>query len=77
MISQKMIHDNKFGKGVWMKLPENGTTRLSRSVKTGIDDKGGNIWHRETREVRNTELKTLMESYKNKGKESVLADLSD
>ena len=77
VISQKMIHDNKFGKGVWMKLPENGTTRLSRSVKTGIDDKGGNIWHRETREVRNTELKALMESYKNKGKESVLADLSD
>ena len=77
VISPKMIHDNKFGKGVWMKLPENGTTRLSRSVKTGIDDKGGNIWHRETREVRNTELKALMESYKNKGKESVLADLSD
>ncbi len=77
VISPKMIHDNKFGKGVWMKLPENGTTRLSRSVKTGIDDKGGNIWHRETREVSNTELKALMESYKTKSKGSVLADLSD
>ena len=44
VISPKMIHDNKFGKGVWMKLPENGTTRLSRSVKTGVDDRGGNIW---------------------------------
>lgn len=36
VISPKMIHDNKFGKGIWMKLPEDGTTRLSRSVKTGI-----------------------------------------
>ena len=77
VISLKMIHDNKFGKGVWMKLLENGTTRLSRSVKTGIDDKGGNIWHRETREVSNTELKALLESYKTKDKGSVLADLSD
>ena len=40
VISPKMIHDNKFGKGVWMKLPEDGTTRLSRSVKTGM--KSGN-----------------------------------
>ena len=34
----------KFGKGVWMKLPEDGTTRLSRSVKNGIDDAGLGIW---------------------------------
>ena len=27
VISPKMIHDNKFGKGVWMKLPEDGTTK--------------------------------------------------
>ena len=77
VISPKMIHDNKFGKGVWMKLPENETTRLSRSVRSGVDDNGKTIWHRETREVSNTELKALLESYKTKDKGSVLADLSD
>ena len=30
----------KFGKGAWIKLPEDGTTRLSRSVKNGIDGGG-------------------------------------
>ena len=77
VISPKMIHDNKFGKGVWMKLPENETTRLSRSVRTGVDDSGKTIWNRETREVTNTELKALMESYKEKSRGSVLSELSE
>lgn len=77
MIPPKMIHDNKFGKGVWMKLPEDGTTRLSRSMRSGEDDSGKTIWRRETREVTNTELKALMESYKEKSRGSVLSDLSD
>ncbi len=77
VISPKMIHDNQFGKGVWMKLPEDGTTRLSRSVRTGIDEAGKTTWGRETREVSNTELKALMESYKDKSRGSVLSDLSD
>ena len=76
VISPKMIHDNQFGKGVWMKLPEDGTTRLSRSVKTGMDETGRSTWDRETREVTNTELKALMESYKDKSRGSVLSDLS-
>lgn len=44
VISPKMVHDNKFGKGVWMKLPEDGTTRLSRPVKDGVDESGKSIW---------------------------------
>ncbi len=77
VISPKMIHDNKFGKGVWMKLPEDSTTRLSRSVRDGVDAAGKNIWRRETREVTNAELKALMEAYKEKSRGSVLSDLSD
>ena len=77
MISPKMIHDNQFGQGVWMKLSEDGTTRLSRSVKTGMDETGRSTWGRETREVSNTELKALMESYKDKSRSSVLSGLSD
>ena len=77
VISPKMIHDNQFGKGVWMKLPEDGKTRLSRSVRTGVDEAGKATWGRETREVTNTELKSLMEAYKEKSRDSVLSDLSD
>ena len=35
VISPKMIHDNKFGKGVWMKRPEDGTTKVSKPVILG------------------------------------------
>lgn len=76
VISPKMIHENKFGKGVWMKLPEDGSVRLSRPVKNGTDDKGKTIWSHETREVSNVELKAILEAYKEKGKDSVLSDLS-
>ena len=76
VISPKMIHDNQFGKGVWMKLPEDGTTRLSRMTKAGMDEAGKPVWNRETRTVSNSELKTLMESYKDKTRSSVLSDLS-
>lgn len=77
VISPKMIHDNQFGKGVWMKLPEDGTTRISRSVRTGIDEAGKPAWGREIREVTNVELKALMEFYKDKSRGSVISDLSD
>ena len=64
VISPKMIHDNKFGKGVWMKLPEDGTTRVSKPfiVATGPD--GQRRWDRNVRDVPNTELKAMMEAYK-------------
>lgn len=75
IISPKMIHDNQFGKGVWMKLPEDGTTKVSRSVREGQDENGKNIWKRESREVSNVELKSMMEAYKEKNKDSVLSDL--
>ena len=63
------IHDNQYGKGVWMKLPEDGTTRLVRSVITGYDDKGRNIWERQERTVTNKELKSLVEFYKERNRE--------
>ncbi len=75
IISPKMIHDNQFGKGVWMKLPEDGTTKVSRSVRDGQDENGKNIWKRESREVSNIELKSMLEAYKEKKRDSVLSDL--
>lgn len=77
VISPKMIHDNQFGKGVWMKLPEDGNDPPFPFSEDRIDETGRSIWGRETREVTNTELKALMESYKDKSRGSVLSDLSD
>ena len=75
VVPSNMVHDNKFGKGVWMKLPEAGTTRLSRSIRTGVGEDGKPIWGRETREVSNTELKSLLEVYKER--DSVLGKLAE
>ncbi len=75
VVSPKMIHDNQYGKGVWMKLPEDGETKVSRSVKEGVDVNGDTIWGQETRMVPNTELKAMLESYKDKSRDSVLSDL--
>ena len=76
MISPKMIHDNQFGKGVWMKVAEDAAFTVSRSVKTGIDESGKGIWSKETRQVSSAELKGMLEAYKDRDKGSVLSDLS-
>lgn len=75
VVPANRVHNNKYGKGVWMKLPENGTTRLSRSVRTGVGEDGKPIWGRDTREVSNTELKSLLEAYKER--DSVLGKLAE
>ena len=76
MISPKMIHDNQFGKGVWMKVAEDATFTVSRPVRTGLDESGKGIWGKESRQVSSTELKGMLEAYKDRDKGSVLSDLS-
>ena len=64
LVESKLIHDNKFGKGVWMTIPDNGKIQLSRSAKVGVDEIGKSIWKRESRTVTGGELKAMMEKYK-------------
>ena len=75
VVPASMIHENKFGKGVWMKLPEDGTTKLERPVRLEVISEDKERWGTETRTVSNAELKALMESYKDKSRGSVLSDL--
>lgn len=77
VISPKMIHDNQYGKGVWMKLPEDGTTRVSKPIFIGTRPDGKNVWERDVRDVPNPELKAMMEAYKNRDRASVLGALKD
>lgn len=76
VVPANFVHENQYGKGMWMKLPEDGTTKLSRGVVTGKDADGKNIWGKETRTVSNKELKALVEAYKDRSRGSVLDDLS-
>ena len=77
VISPKLIHDNKFGKGVWMKLPEDGTTRVRKPVVIGLKQDGKKDWGYETRDVPNIELKEMMEFYKKRTRNSVLGEMRD
>ena len=76
VISPKMIH-NKFGKGVWMKLVSDETIRIGKPVLEGQTPEGKNIWKRDYREIPVTELKAMLEAYKNKDRSSVLGNLEE
>lgn len=61
-----MVHSDHYGsKSLWAKIPENGTTILSRSTKP--EDPNGS-WTREERTVDNKTLKSMVEAYKLKPK---------
>lgn len=72
VISPKMVHDNKFsktGKGVWMKLPEDGTTVVKKPICIGTNPEGKRIWHNDMKTVTNTELKEMVEVYKTRNQD--------
>ena len=77
VVSPKMVHENQYGAGVWMKIPADGTTKVSRPEYRGRDESGKSIWGTESRTVSNQELKALMESYKERNRESVRSALEE
>lgn len=76
VVAPGMVHENENGKSVWMSLPADGETKVSRAVNLGKDENGKNIWKTESRMVSNPELKSMVEAYKEKNRDSVLSDLS-
>ena len=71
VVGANRVHEDKFGKGMWMKVPADGQTKVSRSVITGQDAQGKNIYEKTSRMVSNHDLKAMMESYKNRERASV------
>ena len=62
----QMIHSDHYGsKTLWAKIPEDGSTTLTRSIKPAED---GGSWTREERTVDNKTLKSMVEAYKLKPK---------
>ncbi len=61
-----MVHCDHYGsKTLWVKLPADGTTTLSRSEKPVSED---GEWTREERTIDNKTLKSMVEAYKLKPK---------
>ena len=62
----KMVHSDHYGsKTLWAKIPADGSTTLSRSIKPSTED---GTWEREERTVDNKTLKSMIEAYKLKPK---------
>ncbi|MBQ4481770.1 MAG: hypothetical protein II966_00915 [Lachnospiraceae bacterium] len=71
VVKANHVHENQFGKGMWCKLPAEGTTTLRRSVKVGQDEQGKPVWDTEKTKVTNKELKKMVEAYKDRDRERV------
>ena len=71
VVPANRVHEDKFGKGMWMKLPADGQTKVSRSIITGQDEKGKNVYETTSRTVTNRDLKGMLESYKNRERTSI------
>ena len=58
----KRLHKNKFGTGLWMKLPKNAHTTLKRRERVGVDPSGKGIYEDRMSSVPNTELKSMTDA---------------
>jgi len=66
VLPAERVHDDYYGsKSLWAKIPEYGSTTLTRSVKPAEE---GGSWTKEERQVDNKTLKSMVEAYKLKKK---------
>lgn len=74
VLPAKAVHENRYGKGLWAKIPAEGTTTVTRAVQVG-EKEGKRIWENQKTVLPNTELKAIVEAYKEKKRESALSRL--
>ncbi len=53
-----------YGKGLWAKIPAEGTTVVTKPTLQGKDEAGKNIWQDVKTQVPNRDLKAMVEAYK-------------
>lgn len=68
VLGENQVHDNKFGKGVWAKIPADGYTTVSKPTVIGEKD-GKKEWQDVKTKVPNRELKEMVEFYKTRSQE--------
>ena len=64
VLPAKAVHENQYGKGLWAKIPADGTTTVTKPTLMGQDEAGKNIWQDVKTDVPNRDLKAMVESYK-------------
>ena len=74
VLPAKAVHENQYGKGLWAKIPAEGTTTVTKAVQVG-EQEGKRIWENQKTTLPNTELKAKVEAYKGKKRESALGRL--
>ena len=74
VLPAKSVHENKYGKGLWAKIPADGTTTVTKAVQVGEQD-GKQIWENQKTAVPNRELKARVEAYKSRDRESARGKL--
>lgn len=77
VVKSNAVHDDKFGKGMWIKLPADGHTSVWRDVVVGTDEEGKRIWDKEKTKVPNRDLKNMVEFYKDRPRDSVKQKLEE
>lgn len=76
VLPARAVHENKYGKGLWAKIPADGTTTVTKAVQVG-EENGKRIWENRRETIPNTELKARVEAYKNRDRESALGKLDE
>lgn len=69
VVKANAVHEDQFGKGMWIKLPAEGSTTVSKPKITGQDEQGKNIYETEKTKIPNKELKGMVEFYKQRPRE--------
>lgn len=73
IVAANHVHENRFGKGMWMKLPADGETKLYVPEVTGQTPDGRNVYKNAVVKMSNTEIKAMLESYKERNPENRVA----
>ncbi len=68
VLPARSVHENKFGKGLWAKLPADSYTTVTKPYETQTTD-GKTEWVNEEAQVSNRELKEMVEAYKERYRE--------
>ena len=74
VLPAKAVHENQYGKGLWAKIPAEGTTVVTKPVLKGQDEQGKNIWEDQKTKVPNKELKGMVEAYKTRAPQEKSAE---
>ena len=70
VVKSNQVHEDKFGKGMWTKLPAEGSTTVKKPEITGQDENGKNQYQDTMTKVPNKELKAMVEAYKERPREN-------